>query len=121
MVKRRSSASASTHSLNLRPKVLVLVRKMLRASCWVMVDPPCTQRPRCTLTVTARMIPIGSTPGCERKRLSSIAIIAFFIEAGIWSLLSQLPKLGPNETTTLLSAAWTRIIWPRSSRRTSLS
>ena len=32
-------------SLILRPKVRLLVRKMLRASCWVMVEPPCRQWP----------------------------------------------------------------------------
>ena len=45
MLNLRSSASASTASLTLRPKVRLLVRKMLRASCWVMVDPPWRQLP----------------------------------------------------------------------------
>jgi hypothetical protein len=39
-------------SLTLRPKVRLLVRKMLRASCWVMVEPPWRQRPLGERTLT---------------------------------------------------------------------
>ena len=38
MLNLRSSASARIASLILRPKLRLLVRKMLRASCWVMVE-----------------------------------------------------------------------------------
>ena len=85
MLNLRSSASASTPSRALRPKVRLLVKKMLRASCWVMVDPPCFQRPLSTRTLTDRAMPIGSTPKWLRKRLSSTEIIAARIVAGILS------------------------------------
>ena len=61
----------------LRPKVRLLVRKMLRASCWVMVEPPCAPAAALdTRTLTERAMPIGSTPIWLRKRRSSTAIIA---------------------------------------------
>ena len=81
----RSIASARITSLTLRTNVRLLVRKMLRASCWVMVDPPWRQLPLSTLTLIDRPMPIGSTPMWLRNRLSSTEIIAARISSGIWS------------------------------------
>jgi hypothetical protein len=85
---------------------------MLRASCCVIVDPPCRHSPVSHRTLTARAKPIGSTPGWLRKRLSSTLSIAFFMIGGISADWSHSPKLGPSETSTVPSAARTRIIWP---------
>ena len=46
MLKCRSSQSVSSSSCTLRRKVRALVRNRFFATCWVMVEPPCTTRPR---------------------------------------------------------------------------
>src|SRR5499433_3838585 len=76
---------ASTASLSLRSRLRSGVRKSTLASCWVMVLPPSTMRPRRKFWYTARAIPMGSTPKCEEKRASSVAITACLSAAGIWA------------------------------------
>ena len=86
-----------------------------------MVEPPCRQLPLSMRTLNERATPIGSTPMWLRNLLSSTAIIAARMVGGISSYLSQRPKLGPSETSSVPSAARTRTIWPRSDRRDSCS
>ena len=85
MENLRSSARASTPSLILRVKLRLLVRKMLRASCCVIVEVALTRRLLVMPETIARPIPIGSTPMWLRNRRSSTAIIAARISGGIWS------------------------------------
>jgi hypothetical protein len=84
-VKRHSSASARIPSRTLRAKLRSFDRKMLRASCWVMVETPRTWSSSVQLTQMPRAMPIGSTPGWERKRRSSTATIALRMIGGISS------------------------------------
>jgi len=72
-------------SLIFRVKLRLLVRKTLRASCWVIVEVALMRLLRVNADVMARPIPIGSTPIWLRKRRSSVEIIAARISGGIWS------------------------------------
>jgi hypothetical protein len=78
-----SRASDRIASRILRSNVRLLLRKMLRASCCVMVEPPWRQRPLCARTITERMMPTGSTPQCSRNRRSSTETSASFIGCGM--------------------------------------
>ncbi len=71
-----SSHTASISSCTLRRNVWSGVRNRFFASCWVMVEPPCTTRPARMLATMARTMPMGSKPGCQRKRWSSMAMKA---------------------------------------------
>ncbi len=56
----------SRASLNLRDTLRSRVKKKVRATCWVMVEPPCKRLtvPSDTIDTAARATAIGSTPGC---------------------------------------------------------
>ena len=73
------------HFLDLATKLRLLVRKMLRASCCVMVEVALTRRPFTMRRPIARPMPIGSTPIWLRKRRSSVEISAARISGGIRS------------------------------------
>ena len=54
--------------LELAHSVRSEVRKMFLASCWVMVEPPCTKRPaRQVGRAMARPKPVGSTPAMREE------------------------------------------------------
>ncbi len=80
-----SSARASTPSRALRSIVRFELRKMLRASCWVIVDVARRRVPVVAETQVARANPMGSTPGCMSNRRSSTEIIASRMTCGISS------------------------------------
>ncbi len=65
LVKRASMSTASSASRIFRQRLRFGVRKKFFASCWVMVDPPCTIRIRRRFAPRARRIPIMSMPKCE--------------------------------------------------------
>ena len=70
----------------------------VRASCWVSVDAPDTMR-RCHIACPiARTIAKGSTPGCQKKRLSSAAIMA------LCCALTELIELHVARSTTIVGA-----------------
>ncbi len=52
--------------------------------CCVRVEAPCVEPPVRLLT-NARGMPSTSTPPCSQKRLSSIAMTAFFMGSETWS------------------------------------
>ena len=52
----------SSASLILRSKLRSLVSRKFLATCWVMVEAPCTWRPPSISTSPARTMPSGSTP-----------------------------------------------------------
>jgi hypothetical protein len=76
-VNRRSSTTASSASRSFRAIVFFGARKKFFASCWVIVEPPWTNRRCFRLATIARPIPMTSTPMWERNRWSSAAITAF--------------------------------------------
>ena len=58
-MKRCSSHSVSSTSCTLRRSVRALVRNSVLATCWVMVEPPCTTWPAVRSTQAARAKPHG--------------------------------------------------------------
>ena len=56
---------------------------MLRATCWVMVLPPCTTPPASTLRSAARTTALRSRPWCAKKAASSAATNACCSCAGM--------------------------------------
>ena len=67
---RSSSLVACTASMAFCQMVRSFPRESL-ITCMVMVEPPLTVCPWLRLSLMARPIASGSTPGCHRKRLSS--------------------------------------------------
>ena len=76
MVSQPSSQKAMITSCALRLSERSDDRKLVLASCWVSVDPPCRTPPARALATIARPIARGSIPNGVRKRRSSMAMKA---------------------------------------------
>ena len=68
---RHSIRSASAASRTFRPQTRSPLRKSVRASCWVMVLPPCRIPPCRRFAAPARSTAQRSMPPCRKNRRSS--------------------------------------------------
>src|SRR5262245_60839669 len=83
--KRDSKRKAKKASLILRCKERSEDRNRFLASCWLMVEPPCTTSLARAFSKSARAVPMKSTPKCSKKRRSSVASVALMRWSGISS------------------------------------
>ena len=100
MVKCCSSQKVSISSCTLRLKVRALVRNRFFATCWVMVEPPCTTWPASRSVSAARPRPIRSMPGWCQNRWSSTATAAAGSQGGMSASRSGSPTTSPKVAKT---------------------
>ena len=103
-----SIRSARIASRALRASVRSAPTSMFFATCWVMVEAPPMRRPEpyCSrLVTTARMMPMGSTPRCSRKRWSSAETKACATRGGMASIGTNTRRSAASSAISRLSAA----------------